>query len=59
MIELTTWVKANWILLLFIASIASAFFLLRHRPSNVASFNDLNGTLTAGQPTVVEFYSNF
>ena len=45
--------------LLAIVAIASAFFLLRHRPSNVASFNELNGTLTAGQPTVVEFYSNF
>ena len=59
MIELATWVKANWILLLSIGGIASAFFLLRHKPSDVASFNELNGTLTAGQPTVVEFYSNF
>ena len=59
MIQVAAWVKANWLLLIFLALIASAFMFLRSKPSNVASLNDLDGLLSAGQPTVVEFYSNF
>ena len=59
MIQLSTWVKANWLLLLVLALIASAFILLRSKPSNIASLDELNGTLGAGRPTVIEFYSNF
>ncbi|UCC87080.1 MAG: hypothetical protein JSV81_19855 [Anaerolineales bacterium] len=58
MIEVSSWIKANWLLLMFLALVASAFILLRSKPSNVASFDELNGVLAAGQPTVVEFYSN-
>ena len=59
MIQVAAWVKANWLLLIFLALIASAFIFLRSKPSNVASLNELDGLLSAGQPTVVEFYSNF
>jgi hypothetical protein len=59
MIQVAAWVKANWFLLIFLALIASAFMFLRSKPSNVASLNELDGLLSAGQPTVVEFYSNF
>jgi hypothetical protein len=58
MIQVSAWMKANWSLLLFLALIAGAFLLLRSRPSNLASFDELNGVLSAGQPSVVEFYSN-
>jgi hypothetical protein len=58
MIEVSSWIKANWLLLIFLALVASAFILLRSKPSNVASFDELNGFLAAGRPTVVEFYSN-
>jgi len=59
MIPLAAWVKANWLLLIVLVLMASAFIFLRSRPSNVASVDELDGLLAAGQPTVVEFYSNF
>ncbi len=59
MIEVSTWIKANWILLTFLALVGSAFILLRSKPSDLASLDELNGVLSADQPTVVEFYSNF
>ncbi len=59
MMQVAAWVKANWLLFIFLAMIASAFILLRSKPSNVASLNELDGLLSSGQPTVVEFYSNF
>ena len=59
MIQVAPWVKANWLLLVFVALIASAFIFLRSKPSNVGSLSELDGYLSAGQPTVVEFYSNF
>ena len=59
MMQLTTWAKANWLLLIVLGLIVGAFIFLRHRPSNVASLEELDGLLSAGQPTVVEFYSNF
>ena len=59
MIPVAAWVKANWLLLIVLALIVGAFFFLRHRPSDVASLDELDGLLGAGQPTVVEFYSNF
>ena len=59
MMQLTTWAKANWLLLIFLGLIVGAFIFLRHRPSNVASLDELDEVLSAGQPTVVEFYSNF
>jgi len=59
MIQATAWVKANWLLLLFLLLMASAFLLLRSKPSNVASLDELNGAVSSGRPTVLEFYSNF
>ena len=59
MIQVAAWVKANWLLLIFLTLIAGTFIFLRSKPSNVASLNELDGLLSAGQPTVVEFYSNF
>jgi hypothetical protein len=59
MIQVTAWAKANWLLLVFLAMFASAFIFLRSKPSNVSSLNELDGLLSTGQPTVVEFYSNF
>jgi hypothetical protein len=57
--QVAAWAKANWLLLIFLAIIASAFILLRSKPSDVESLNELDGLLSTGQPTVVEFYSNF
>jgi hypothetical protein len=59
MIDLAAWVKVNWLFLTILLAIAAAFIFLRSKPSEVASVDELNGVLSAGQPTVVEFYSNF
>ena len=54
-----SWIRANWLLLLVLAVLAGAFFLLRSQPSDVGSSDELNRILTGGRPTVVTFYSNF
>jgi hypothetical protein len=56
---MATWLKANWPLLLVLLAMVSAFTLLRNKPSDVESIDELSGLLAAGQPTVLEFYSNF
>jgi len=59
MIQFAAWVKANWLLLILLALMVGAFIFLRSKPSDVASVDELNGLLSAGQPTVIEFYTNF
>jgi hypothetical protein len=54
-----TWVKENWVLIAFVAVIATAFVVLRSKPSDVSTLNELDQMLASGQPTVVSFYSNF
>lgn len=59
MIQVIAWLKANWLLLIVLASFLGVFIFLRSKPSQVVSLDELNGLLASGQPTVVEFYSNF
>jgi hypothetical protein len=59
MIQLSAWLRSNWILLIVLVLMASVFLLLRSTPSRVDSLDELSGRLAGGQPTVVEFYSNF
>jgi hypothetical protein len=59
MTGVASWIRANWLLLLVLAVLAGAFFLLRSQPSDVGSLDELNGMLARGRPTVVTFYSNF
>ena len=59
MIDMVTWAKGNWFLFFYLILIVGAFVLLRSKPSNVDSLEELSGVLTTGQPTVIEFYSNF
>jgi hypothetical protein len=59
MIQLSTWLRAHWLFVVVLVLMASAFLLLRSTPSRVASLDELSGALAAGQPSVVEFYSNF
>jgi hypothetical protein len=54
-----SWIRANWLVLLVLAVLAGAFFLLRSQPSDVGSPDELNRMLTRGRPTVITFYSNF
>ncbi len=57
--DLLGWLKANWLLLAFLGLIAGAFIFLRSKPTDFKSINELEGILVNGQPTVVEFYSNY
>ena len=57
--QLLNWARVNWAFLLIVAIIAGAFIFLRSTPSPVNTLPQLNGLLAKGQPTVIEFYSNF
>jgi hypothetical protein len=59
MIQPSTWLRSHWLLVVVLVLMASAFWLLHSTPSRVASLDELSGVLAAGQPSVVEFYSNF
>lgn len=58
-LNLLTWVRVNWFFVLFLATIAGAFVFFRTKPSNLEAVGGLEANLTNGQPTVLEFYSNF
>jgi hypothetical protein len=57
--NLLTWLRINWTFLLVVSIIAAAFIFLRSTPSQVNTLTQLNDLLASGQPTVIEFYSNF
>ena len=48
----------NWLFLLFLAIIASAFVFLRSSPTVLADESEFDAILVNGQPAIVEFYSN-
>jgi len=49
----------NWLLLLFVVAIAAAFILLRSSPTALADEAAFDAAIANGQPTIVEFYSNY
>lgn len=51
--------KRFWIVLAIMAVLVGAFILLRTEPTNLEGVDELTATLKDGQPTVIEFYSNF
>ena len=57
--HLLGWIRVNWAFLLIVAIIAGAFIFLRSTPSQISTLPQLNGLLAKGQPTIIEFYSNF
>ena len=52
-------VRQNALLLVVLALIAGGYFLLRTSPSDIVSMEALEASLHGGQPTLIEFYSNF
>lgn len=52
------WVSKNRGAVIFFALLLIAFVALRTNPSGVTP-NELEALVTRGQPTVLEFYSNF
>jgi hypothetical protein len=57
--NLLSWVRINWVFLLVVGMMVALFLFLRSTPSQLDSLAQLNGLLGKGQPTVIEFYSNF
>lgn len=54
------WLRLNWFLVTIILVLLAAFVFLRTSPTaGVDSVETLDASLTAGQPVVLEFYSNF
>ena len=51
--------KGLWLLVGLIILIISAFVFLRTTPTHFGSEDELVTVLTDGQPTIIEFYSNF
>ncbi|MGC9359778.1 MAG: hypothetical protein ACP5G7_05290 [Anaerolineae bacterium] len=48
----------NWISLIVLGALGLAFLLFRTSPSDLASLDELQGLIGAGQPVVIEVYSN-
>ena len=57
--RVSQFIRQNALLLLVLALIAGAYFFLRTSPSDIASMEALEDSLRHGQPTLIEFYSNF
>ncbi len=54
------WLRVNWSLLAVLAGVGLAFFLLKNNPTpGMDSLQALDKAVGSGQPTVIEFYSNF
>jgi hypothetical protein len=54
------WMWENWLPVALIGGLAVAFLLLKHSPTEgIDSLPALEKAVSAGQPTVIEFYSNF
>jgi protein-disulfide isomerase len=58
---MTRWrvfLKENWVTLLFVLTLAGAYIVLRTPGDTFTSMETLQTALSAGTPTVIEFYSN-
>jgi len=54
------WLRENWLPLALIGGLAVVFLLLKHSPTEgIDSLPALEKVVSAGQPTIIEFYSNF
>ena len=56
--QVSQFVRQNVLLLAMLALIAGGYFFLRTSPSDIASMEALEASLSRGQPTLIEFYSN-
>jgi len=59
MMALAAWARSNWPLLAFVFGLILVFAVLRNKPTEgIDSLQALDMSIRAGQPTVLEFYSN-
>jgi hypothetical protein len=57
-VQVTSFVKENALFLLVLLGLIAGFFLLRTRGTDLDSLDEFDAVIAAGQPVVVEFYSN-
>jgi hypothetical protein len=50
--------RDNWLVIVVVGGLAAAWLLLRTPGADLASTADFDQRVRAGQPVVVEFYSN-
>jgi hypothetical protein len=58
MVKSLSFVQQNWLALAFVGLLIAAFFMLRNKPTDVASLEGLDAMVGGGQPAIIEFYSN-
>ena len=51
-------VRTNWLTLLILAVVAAAYLLLQTRATDLASIEDFDISVRAGQPVIVSMFSN-
>jgi hypothetical protein len=56
--QVLTFLRENGAFLAVLLGIVAAFVLLRTKATDLDSVDEFDGLLGAGQPVVVEFYSN-
>lgn len=56
--QISRFLRENWLFLLLVVGIVGGFALLRTPGSAVRSLAEVDARLQAGQPTLIEFYSN-
>jgi len=56
--QVSQFVRQNVLLLIVVSLIAGGYLFLRTSPSDIASMEALEASLSRGQPTLIEFYSN-
>ena len=52
-----TW-RQNWLTVVVVVALIAGYAVLRSSPSEIGSADEFLASLSAGQPTVVYFYSN-
>ncbi len=56
--HIARFIQAQWMILLFITAIAAVWLFLHTESSGAASLEEFERKTHAGQPVVVEFFSN-
>lgn len=55
-----TWLRENWLPLAMVGGFVLILILFKHSPTEgIDSLPALEKVVSAGQPSVIEFYSNF
>lgn len=59
LVGVANWLRENWTYLLLVAAIGLYFMLRTSSTEGVDSLQALDASVQAGQPVVLEFYTNF